>query len=300
MKKKPPSCDTIWTIKKLLDWAIPYFESRGIDSPRTTSEILLAYTLKIKRIDLYLQYEKPLTDSELSTYKGLIKRRLNREPLAYIIGEKGFWSLTLNVSKGILIPRPDTECLVEAALDAVSKKNNAPPQKILELGVGSGAITLAIAKDKPDNIYYASDLSMNALKTAKLNQAANFIDAKINYVQGNWFGPFSKDLQPFNIVISNPPYIPSNDIPTLQKEICDFEPVLALDGGVHGLDCIELIIDQAVDYLLHGGYLLLEIGYDQKDRVEKIIEKSGLYDDIKFITDLGGNHRVVTMRKNCN
>jgi len=299
MKKNPLPCDSVWTIKRLLEWTIPYFESRGIDSPRATAEILLAYVLKIKRIDLYLQYDKPLSPTELSAYKEFIKRRVNREPLAYIIGEKGFWSLTLKVSNHVLIPRPDTECLVETVLDLLSikKKASSQPKRILEMGIGSGAIILSIAREHHDNIYFASDISTDAINQAKLNQDLNRIDAKLNYIAGSWLEPFNTSLSLFDIIISNPPYIPASDIKTLQKEICDYEPVLALDGGIDGLDAIKFIINNSSDYLSPGGHLLLEIGYDQKEHVKEIVEKNGSYHQIVFKNDLGGNNRVVSMKK---
>ncbi len=287
----------VWTISELINWSSGYFETRDIDSPRMTAEYLLAHTLNISRMDLYLQYDKPLSRGELNNYKALIKRRVNREPLAYITEQKGFWTLNLAVSKHVLVPRPDTECIVEETLKHIPEKNkDSIPLKIIDLGTGSGAIILSIASDRPENIYYAVDLSQEALKTAKINAKTNCPDTDITFINNNWLDSFQKEEQ-FDIIVSNPPYIPSGDIPDLQPEITEHEPILALDGDKDGLKCIRHIINNAHHYMKPGGWLLIETGYDQKEPVEKIATDTGLYNCIEYIRDFGGNNRVVKMRK---
>jgi len=161
--------DTKWNILKLLQWTTSYFKSHNVDSPRSASEILLAHVLNLKRIDLYVRYDQPLTDKELLVFKSLIKRRIKKEPVAYIIGSKGFWSLELSVSPYVLIPRPDTETLVEVVLDTISSLPDKNTMSILELGTGSGAIILSVASEFPDGSFTAIDYSVKAIEIAKKN-----------------------------------------------------------------------------------------------------------------------------------
>ncbi len=275
--------------------------SRHIEDPRASAEILLAYALKLSRIDLYVRYDQPLTRDELARLKPLIKRRVNREPVAYIVGEKEFWSLPLYVSKDVLIPRPETECLVEATLSLLPKKSCAESKdsltRILDLGTGSGAIVIALASERPEEIFVASDHSLKAVEMAKTNAKRHHIDGKIYFVSGYWLDCFQKDRPLFDIIISNPPYIPSSDILRLQPEICMHEPVEALDGGADGLCCLKHIIDEAYIYLNKNGHLILEIGHDQKHRIQSFIEACDRYEEVSFIKDYGGNWRIVQMKK---
>jgi len=163
MQTQPKLTDPDWTIIKILQWTTSYFRSNEIDSPRSTAEILLAHTLGLKRIDLYLRYDQPLVRSELNSFRVLIKRRINREPVAYIVGIKEFWNMELSVAGDVLIPRPETECLVEEALSALSKDSFYSPKRVLEVGTGSGAIILALALEEPDHDYFASDISVKAV-----------------------------------------------------------------------------------------------------------------------------------------
>ena len=284
-----------WTIIKLLDWTTSYFKSHNIDSPRSTSEILLAHTLGLKRIDLYLRYDQPLTVDELLLFKTYIKRRINREPVAYIVGTREFWSMDLSVTKDVLIPRPETECLVESALSL--PELGPGPKRILELGTGSGAITLALASERPEHIYFASDSSDEAVKLAFMNAKLHHLDAKIKFFTGDWLEPFKNTGQLFDMIISNPPYIRTLSIPELQPEIYRYEPFRALDGGKAGLDSIKKIIFEAHAILVQKGILLLETGHDQKDQIKKIIDNCGNYEDVFFNKDYSGHYRMVCMRK---
>jgi len=286
-----------WTIIKLLNWAASYFKSHKIESSRAAAEILLAHTLKLKRIDLYLQYDRPLDKTELANFKILIKRRLVREPVAYITGKKEFWSMELEVTRDVLIPRPDTECLVETALKVLSSRQDNMPKQILELGTGSGAIIIALASQEPCNIFFASDFSIKALKLARKNACAHDLDKKINFFSGSWFLPLNNIKCRFDIIISNPPYIKSSMINKLEPEIYKYEPVLSLDGGKDGLSSLDLIISTAHLYLKDKGSLVLEIGSDQKDAVERMIRSAGNYETISFIKDYSGFNRVVKMDK---
>jgi len=313
------SSSRFWTIIKILDWTESYFKdiSLGlskadsskktsvnhnqkpklqIDSPRLTAEILLAHTLKLERLDLYLQHDRPLEKEELAVYKSCIKRRAAGEPVAYITGVKGFYESDFKVANGVLIPRPDTETLVENALNLMkSDFLDEPGKKILELGVGSGAIIVSLAKAAPDHFYFANDVSLSALGIAHEN-SQQIVGDQIRFFAGTWFTSM-RPMPFFDLIVSNPPYIPTQDIQNLQLEIKSFEPLLALDGGTDGLDCYKIILEQAHEYLLPGGSLMLEIGFDQQDGIRAIFQNYPQYETIEFIRDLAGHDRVVKIKK---
>lgn len=304
MQNLPSPQGLEWTILGLLKWSTGYFTSHDIDSPRATAEILLAHALNLKRIDLYLRYDQPLLKTELSAYKLLIKRRIRREPVAYITGTKEFWSNKLSISPDVLIPRPDTECLVETALkylDSVCDPNVLqseclPKGKVLELGVGSGAVVVALASERPLYRYVATDVSMKAILIARQNAGNHKVNSRIQFVAGDWLEAFSPHIPSFDMILSNPPYIPSGEIPYLQAEVAEFEPCLALDGGADGLFAIRRIISTAHSLLKPGGRLLLEIGCSQAADVVKIIRASGDYASFHVVQDYAGHDRVVVMQ----
>ncbi len=290
----------IWTILDIINWTTGYFASHDVEAPRASAEIFLSHILNVKRIDLYLKYDQPLTHGELDRFKSLIKRRIKREPVAYITGTKGFWSLDLCVSDKCMIPRPETEILVDAALnllpEALPRDLKGHPLRILDLGTGSGAIVLALASERPGHLFFASDRCTDALLLARKNARNHQLEDKIIFFAGDWAGPLKRGSR-FDMIVSNPPYIPTRVIPRLQPEICRFEPIAALDGGKDGLSCIRQIIGSAGKHLNPGGWLLLEIGHDQKAGVEKLVGESGVYENIAFIKDYGGQDRVVSMKK---
>jgi release factor glutamine methyltransferase len=297
MQNQPTSQDPEWTIIKLIGWTTSYFKSHDIESPRITAEILLAHALNLNRIDLYLRYDQPLNSEELALFKTLIKRRVNREPVAYIVGSKEFWSMDVSVTPEVLIPRPETECLVEAALDFLPENLMMKPKRILELGTGSGAITLALASTRPNHRFFASDRSPNAVKLAQKNARDYGLDTVVNFFCADWFRALKASNAPFDMIISNPPYIPTPIIAKLQPEINRYEPTAAIDGQEDGLGCLRLIINSAPRYLKKKGHLLLEMGHDQKSPILKIIESCGVYEDIIFSKDYSGYDRIVQMQK---
>ena len=301
MQNQPTSRDPEWTIIKLLEWTTSYFKSKDIDSPRSTAEILLAHVLKLKRIDLYLRYDQPLYVNELSKFKVLIKRRIEREPVAYIVGVKEFWSMNFAVTKDVLIPRPETECLVEAALSLLpqddASDSNRSPKSILELGTGSGAVILAIASMRSKPVYFASDRSVKAIRLARQNSVRHGLDTAVSFFCADWFTSLNRQKKRFDMIISNPPYIPTQVIGRLMPEIYKYEPISALDGDKNGLFCLRHIINTAHGYLTPEGSLLLEIGHDQKNDVRGIIDQCGNYDHVVFIKDYSGYDRVVRMKK---
>ena len=297
MKTPQQASEKIWIILDLLKWSTAYLKSHGVEAPRASAEILLAHVLDLKRIDLYIRYDQPLGKSELTAFKAFLKRRMAREPVAYILGDREFWGMALKVSEHVLIPRPETECLVEAALRGLSENAGVAPQKILDMGTGSGAIVLALSKEMPENCYFASDVSLAAVAMARKNARMHCPDHRICFFAGIWFDPLKCGDTGFDLIVSNPPYIPTGDIPSLQAEIRRYEPWTALDGGPEGLDCLELIIRRASRYLAAQGSLLLEMGYDQKTAIAEIAHAAGGYDRVEFLKDYSGHDRVVKLQK---
>ena len=292
-KLRPPD----WTIIKLIQWATAYFDKHDVDSPRATAEILLAHTLNARRIDLYLRYDQPLIPAELEHFKALIKRRLNREPVAYILEGKEFWSMDLRVTKDVLIPRPETECLVEKTLELLALDSTPASKIILELGTGSGAIILALASENPRHSYWATDISLNAIRVARQNARQHGLDGKVHFINADWFAPLSSKAGGFDLIVSNPPYIKSDDLIRLQPEIKVYEPLLALDGAADGLRCLRQIIQSAYLFLKPGGRVILEIGHDQKAPLEQMIAECGQYEGIHFYQDYSGYDRILQMNK---
>ncbi|MBU4345212.1 MAG: peptide chain release factor N(5)-glutamine methyltransferase [Proteobacteria bacterium] len=286
-----------WTILNILKWTTSYFQTHDIDSPRAASEILLAHALKLNRIELYMRYDQPLSKKELALFKALIKRRIAREPIAYIVGVKEFWSMDIAVTGDVLIPRPETEHLVETALSLLPANSCNIPKRILELGTGSGAIICALASQRSEHIFIASDRSIKAVELAAKNATHHNLNKKIMFFSGDWFMPLKDDARLFDMIISNPPYINTRLINKLQPEISMYEPVMALDGGKDGLCRLEHIIYRAHAYLKPGGSLLLEIGHDQKDDVDRIINSCSHYEQVVFTKDYSGHPRVVQMKK---
>ena len=297
MQNQTKNRESQWTILELLKWTTAYFKSHNIENPRASSEILLAHALNLRRIDLYLRYDQPLGRQELDQFKATIKKRIQKEPVAYIVGNKEFWSMDLAVNRNVLIPRPETECLVEAVLDELSPESISGPRRILELGTGSGAIILALASQRSEDNFFASDRFYQILELAKQNAKSHHLDGRIQFFCGNWLSPISADGPLFDIIVSNPPYIKTGQIDTLQPEIHLYEPGLALDGGADGLFCLRRIIETAHLFLSESGSLFLEIGYDQKYEVQKIADMYGPYEFVVFKKDYSGKDRVVQMRK---
>ena len=282
-----------WTIIKLVQWATTYFSNHDIDSPRATAEILLAHVLNSRRIDLYLRYDQPLIPDELERFKALIKRRLKREPVAYILESKEFWSMNLQVTRDVLIPRPETECLVEKVLELLASDSNPASKLILELGTGCGAVILALASENPRHSYWATDISVNAIRIARQND----LNGKVHFIIGDWFAPLRSKPGLFDLIVSNPPYIKSEDLTRLQPEIHAYEPLLALDGAADGLHCLRHIIESAYLFLKPRGGIILEIGHDQKEPLKQMIAECGQYGEVNFYQDYSGYDRILQMKK---
>jgi release factor glutamine methyltransferase len=296
MPTPPPAANLSWTIRRILQWAEGYLKDRGIESPRSAAELLLAHALGTDRLHLYMHHDKPLEKTELAVFKEFIRRRIRREPVAYIVGRKGFWSLDLNVTPAVLIPRPETECLVEAALAFLAGRAPVPAARILDLGTGSGAIVLALASDLPLPHFFASDVSSEAVAVARRNAAAAGLSDRVRYFVGDWLSAVRPDAV-FDLIVSNPPYVPRKELWGLQPEIVGYEPRLALDGDEDGLRSYRAIIPAAHFHLKPGGALMLEIGSGQREAVRRLAGQAGAYDAYRCHRDYGGHDRVVTMQK---
>ncbi|MEW6352506.1 MAG: peptide chain release factor N(5)-glutamine methyltransferase [Thermodesulfobacteriota bacterium] len=281
-----------WTIRDILAWTVDYFAGKGIKTPRLDAEVLLAFSLGVDRLYLYLNLERPLTPLERGRFRELVSRRARREPVALITGTKEFWSIQFRVEPGMLIPRPDTETLVEAILREI-KEIQEP--HVLELGTGSGAVAAALARERPEARIIATDVDVKTLRVAALNVKSAKVQDSVLCVACDLFSAL-KPMPRFHVVCSNPPYIPTGTIPTLDPEITLHEPMRALDGGPDGLDVVREIARAARAYLLDGGVLLLEIGDGQKSDAEAILTGDG-FRDVRSILDLAGKARVVRGKK---
>lgn len=293
----PSRRETNWTILKLLAWTTSYFKSHGIESPRADAEILLAHTLGSQRITLYAHHDQPLNPDELQRFKTFIKRRAAREPVAYIVGHKGFWSLDLTVTPDVLIPRPETECLVERALEFLPRDAAAGALRVLELGTGSGAIVLALAQERPVHRFYALDRSAAALAVARRNAHRAGLQGRVHFWAADWVDALRPGRSLFDLIVSNPPYVRAPDIAGLQPEIGSFEPRQALDGGPDGLRELGRIIRQAPSFLKPGGRILLEIGWDQAQALRAMAADGGFYREAVVFQDYSGRDRVFLLKK---
>jgi release factor glutamine methyltransferase len=287
-----------WTILSLLEWTTGYFRKFNIDTPRLDAEILLAHSLGLRRIDLYLRYDQPLGTDELAAFRKIVKRRAAREPVAYIIGRWAFWGLDLLVDSHVLTPRPETERVVEVALSYLAgKANGNKASLVMDLGTGSGCIALALAHDCPAARVVATDSSLPALMVARRNIERQQMADRIQLVAGSDLTMFDPSHRRFDLIVANPPYIPSTTITSLQPEVRDYEPRCALDGGVDGLAAYRRILPEAATRLRAGGALVLEIGWDQGPAVAQLVERSGLYRNWRCAADYGGHDRVMHMTR---
>jgi release factor glutamine methyltransferase len=280
-------------VRDILHESIKALEAAGIPSARLDAEVLLSFCLGDDRLEFYKNPDKTISQMQLDAYRNLLARRLQWEPVAYITGRKEFWSFTLEVNNSVLIPRPDTEIIVEEALD-VCRNFTSLDMRILDIGTGSGAIALALASEIDGAKVMATDISAAALALAQKNAAALGLKERIDFRQGNLFEPVDGL---FDIIVSNPPYIAANDYEELPVSVKDFEPSEALLAGVSGLEFYEKLIYSAAAYLKKNGWLLLEIGAKQEAGVRSILEVSGFYTSIKMRRDYAGLSRVIKARR---
>jgi release factor glutamine methyltransferase len=281
-----------WTVLRMIRWTADYLESKGVERARLEGEHLLAHALGLKRLDLYLQYDRPLTRAELDGFRPMVKRRAHREPLQYIVGSQPFRELDLLVDGRVLIPRPETEVLVEEVLDWARARAPEGGLDALDIGTGSGAIALSLAAEGPFRRVVATDVSAAALEVAARNRAAAGLDERVELREGADFAPLADDER-FDVVVSNPPYVAEGERPGLEPEVLDWEPEGALFAGPDGLDVIRRIVAGAPARLREGGLLALEIGAGQAGAVEGLLERMEGWDSVTVRADLTGRERVV-------
>ena len=277
----------VWTIGKILNWTKQYFEEKGVDTPRLDAEVLLSHILKCDRIHLYVNFDRPLVEEELAAYRQMVKARVQRMPVAYILGEKEFMGHTFRVTPDVLIPRPDTEILVEEAIRLLAEKE-CP--RIVDIGTGSGAILLSVLKGTEGSTGVAVDLSPKALAVAKSNGDRLGLAERADFCLGDLYAPVDGV---FDAILSNPPYIPVRDMVSLAPEVKQ-EPEMALVGGVDGLDFYRRLIEDAPRYLKEGGIVLFEVGIYQAQDVAELGKVRGFRTQ-RILPDYAGIDRVVVL-----
>jgi len=283
-----PPAPAKWTLLDVIKWTTARFTERQLDTPRLDAEILVAHALGLSRVQLYVQHDRPLTAAELAGIRELIKRRQAGESVAYVVGKKEFWGLELAVDARVLVPRPDTETLVEEGRARLDEQKGEG-ERIADVGTGSGAIALALAKLRPAAALYAVDISPDALAVARAN--AERLGLAVTFLEGDLAAPLAAHA-PFALIAANLPYIPRAELAGLAPEV-RAEPALALDGGPDGLDLVRRLVAGAPALLRSGGALALEIGAGQADATAALLEAAG-FQDLRRRRDLAGIDRVVS------
>jgi release factor glutamine methyltransferase len=292
-----PSQEKVWTVIDLIKWGTGYLTDKGFDEARLTVELLLSETLGLKRFDLYVKHDQPLKRGELDKFKVLLKRRLSHEPVQYIIGKTNFYSIDLKVDRRALIPRPETEILAETIIDHcrtyLSQREHV---RILDVGTGSGCLAIAVAKFVKNSSVTAIDRSDVALELAKENAASTGTSEKIEFVRSDFLALEENGFkESFDILISNPPYVPEKELATLSEDVREFEPVDALSDGSDGLTFFRKISEMAPVLLRDGGWVFVETGFDQAQKVSALFADQG-GTELLVKKDLSNIERVVRSR----
>ena len=321
-----------WTIIRLLEWTRGFFASKGIDDARLEAELLLAHALGTERVQLYAQHDRVLAEPELSAFRGLVRRRAQRVPTQYLLGKAHFRNLTLKVTPAVLIPRPETELLVDEALELLVPRRKPawefargefrdrrdgpdegapelidtgaprPPARprVLDLCTGCGCIALAIASECPAATVVATDVSADALAVARENAEACGLADRVTLLEGDLFAALEalpEAARVFDLIAANPPYVSEAEQPALMPEVRDHEPRAALVAGPTGFECVDRIVAEAPRYLAEGGALLVEIGYAQAGGVRERLATVSDWDLAGIRRDLGGHERIVHLRR---
>ena len=288
------------TIRNILKWAIATLKKTDIDSPGINADTLLSFVLSCDRTELYTNPDEILNDTDIRRYKDLINERIRHVPLQYITHRVEFMSLDFFVDEHVLIPRPETEILVETVLsNAHDKQYSNRKITIMDIGTGSGNIAISLAKNLNNVEIYASDISQEAIAIAKTNVQRHNVADKICLLRGDLFDAFSSSVEKGQVdfTVSNPPYVSESEWKNLEPELRDHEPREALVGGKDGLCFYSQIIKNAADWLMPDGYLIIEIGETQANSIIKLMESEGHYEDIEIIKDLQGKERVISARR---
>ena len=283
-----------WTVRELMKSAMEHLQRKGFEDVRLNVELLLAHALDLQRIQLYLHFDRPLTSEELTNFRSLYERRLKREPVQYIIGSTNFMGLHFAVDSRVLIPRPETETLIEQTMLLCQRYPSTKTIQVLEVGTGSGNIAVSIAKYIKHAHVTAIDISRDALDVAEMNARMHSVDSQILFSLTDIFDSADELFQKrFDLLVSNPPYIPKDEWEQLQTEVRDFEPSMALTDGKNGLQFYYRIISLIPDILKSGGGIMLEVGFNQAQKVAREMKNAGI-EQLQIVNDLQGIPRVVS------
>ncbi len=290
---------TPWTVRRLLEWTTEFLNRKQVDSPRLSAELLLGHVRQQRRIGLYTDYQSLVPEEQLEQFRDLVQRASRQEPIAYLTGTAHFFNLELEVGPGVLIPRPDTETLVENVLQMLRREPVGPAPRILDLCTGSGCIAAAVATSLPEAFVAAVDLSPSAVQIAKKNIAKLGLEQRVHVLQGDLYQPLEQlgPPQPFDLILANPPYIAQNQLSQLPATVRDYEPMLALDGGADGLTLHRRILEDAPRHLPPGGRIYLEIAFDQGEAALLMIAQYPQLIGGRILKDYGGKDRVLTAQR---
>ncbi|MCB2225376.1 MAG: peptide chain release factor N(5)-glutamine methyltransferase [Desulfarculaceae bacterium] len=283
-----------WTVGRLIPWAAQYLKKYDVEAARLSGELLLARVLGCTRMELYLRFEQPLSPEELAQFKALILRRREHEPVAYILGSREFWGLELSCGPGVLVPRPETEHLVQEALERLVGQEGP---KVLDLCTGSGAVALALASERPDAEVVACDISEQALTWARANAQNLGLQERVCFKDGDLWEAVATSHGFFDLITANPPYVSEDEWSQLPPEVREHEPRLALLSGANGLDAVQSIIAGAGAHLRPLGWLLVELGAGQAAAAAELAMASGAFDEVTTAPDLSGIERVLICRR---
>ena len=280
-----------WTVLDLVEWTENYFRESGITTPRLDAEVLLGFVLQKSRLQLYLSFEMPVFPDHLSVFRQLVQRRKEHTPVSYLTNHREFMSIDFYVDSRVLIPRPETEILVEYVLDRTSTHG---PISLVDIGTGSGAIAVSLAFNRPEWYIVATDISIDALAVAETNATRH--QTQIEFRSGDMLSTLESVDNKFDWIVSNPPYISSQDYKILPPDVRNFEPKMALASPPDGLQLIRILIESAPNYLKPNGRLAIEIGKGQRLDVEDFVHRSKKYQKIDFIPDLSGVARILVVQ----
>ena len=288
-----------WTVRRILEWTTSYFTRKSVDAPRLSAELLLAHVLSVPRIRLYTDYERPLAEAQLAAMRALVQRAGEEEPIAYLTGRAHFFNLEFEVTRDVLIPRPDTETLVENVLQLARNQAGFEAPRVLDLCTGSGCVAAAVAHHLKAAMVVATDVSAASVEVARRNVERLGLAGRVVIEHGDLFEPLARmvDAQPFHLVVANPPYIATAQIEALDRSVRDYEPLEALDGGLDGLAIHRRILDGAPRHLIPGGRIYLEIAFDQGELALQLAAERDGFDDVRVLKDYAGHERVLTARR---
>jgi release factor glutamine methyltransferase len=291
--------DGPWTVRRTLEWTTAFFTRKAVDAPRLSAELLLAHVLAVPRIKLYTDYDQPLPDDARNKLRDLVARAGEHEPIAYLTGKAHFFNLEFDITRDVLIPRPDTETLVENVIQIVRRQMVLDAPRILDLCTGSGCIAAALAHSLKNAVVIATEISQPAVAMARSNIEKLGLAGRVTIEQGDLFEPLTRiiDPEPFDLIVANPPYIPSAQLESLDRSVRDYEPIAALDGGLDGLALHRRILREAPQRLNNNGRIFLEIAFDQAPQAQDLAASTEGLEEIRILKDHAGHDRVLTAKK---